>query len=169
MANSFTPSFQNLDKDVERYLVSQGKFKKLKNGMIRFHGYYEAQEFFFRVYLEKKAYDPLISNLRYWNWEVGDNKFLDELTEKLNEAKDWPRLKKLWGSVMSKRRKLYNQMTDIMRKDQGAIPLKDFNNAKRLLLATLNRLLAMAEKYGASDEIAIYSKMVERVGKGRKA
>lgn len=169
MSSSFKPSFQNLDKDVERYLVSQGKFKKLKNGMIEFHGYYKAQEFFFRVYLENKAYDPLISNLRYWNWEVGDNKFLDELTEKLNEAEDWPRLKKLWGSVMSKRRKLYNQMTDIMRKDQKEIPLKDFNKAKGLLLATLNCLIAMAEKYGASDEISIYSKMVERVGKGMKA
>jgi hypothetical protein len=96
------------------------------------------------AYLENKAYDPLISNLRYWNWEVGDNKFLDELTEKLNEAEDWPRLKKLWGSVMLKRRKLYNQMNDIMREDQGAIPLKDFNNAKGLLLTTLNRLLTMA-------------------------
>jgi hypothetical protein len=163
MASSFKPSFQNLDKDVERFLVSQGKFKKLKNGMIEFHGYYKVQEFFFRVYLENKAYD------RYWNWEVGDNKFLVELTEKLIEAEDWPRLKKLWGSVMSKRRKLYNQMNDIMREDQGKIPLKDFNNAKGLLLTTLNRLLTMAERYGASEEIAIYSKMVERVRKGMKA
>jgi hypothetical protein len=100
---------------------------------------------------------------------VGDNKFLDELTEKLIEAEDWPRLKKLWGSVMSKRRKLYNQMTDIMREDRGAIPLKDFNNAKALLLSTLSRLLTMSEKHGASDEISIYSKMVERIRKGMKA
>jgi hypothetical protein len=56
-----------------------------------------------------------------------------------------------------------------MKKNQGAIPLEDFNNAKGLLLTTLNRFLAMAEKYGASDEISIYSKMVERVGKGMKA
>ena len=169
MTSSFKPSFQNLDKDVEKYLISEGKFKKLKNGMIEFHGYYKAQEFFFGVYLENKAYDPLISNLRYWNWEVGDNKFLDELTETLIEAEDWPRLKKLWGSVMSKRRRLYNQMTEIMREEQGAIPLKDFNNTKGLLLTTLNRLLDMAEKYSGSDEIAIYSKMVEKVRKGMKA
>jgi hypothetical protein len=129
MASSFKPSLQNLEKD----------------GMIEFHGYYAAQEFFFRVYLENRAYAPLISNLQHWNWEVGDNKFLDELTKKLTEAEDWPRLKKLWVSVLSKRRKLYNQMIDIMRIDQKAIPLNHCDNVKGILLATLNRLLSMAE------------------------
>jgi hypothetical protein len=44
MNRPFRPSFRNLDSDVERYLVSEGKCRKLKDGMVKFHGYYDAQD-----------------------------------------------------------------------------------------------------------------------------
>ncbi len=69
MITSFAPSFQHFQKDIERFLKSEGKCEKNEHGQIVYRGYQAAVDQMFRVYIEKEAFAPLVAEFRTWNWE----------------------------------------------------------------------------------------------------
>jgi hypothetical protein len=101
MNRAFTPSFQNLQKDIERYLKSEGRSETNEHGQTVFRGYDAALAGLFREYMDKGAFVPLVAEFRSWNWEWGYNDFLLELTASLRKARNWQLLKDLWAGVIA--------------------------------------------------------------------
>ena len=120
MITSFAPSFQHFQKDIERFLKSEGKCEKNEHGQIVYRGYQAAVDQMFRVYIEKEAFAPLVAEFRTWNWEWNYDQYLAELAARLKDAGNWSLLKELWGAVIAKRRTNYNKT----KKAQKAVPEK---------------------------------------------
>jgi hypothetical protein len=59
-AESFTPSFRHFQKDIERFLKSEGQVGKNEHGQTVYRGYQAALAQMFRAYLGKEAYAPLV-------------------------------------------------------------------------------------------------------------
>ena len=169
MTDKFQPSFDDFQKDIERYITSIGKRERLKDGKMIFWGYEDALKMMFRRYLEHGAFDPLVAHFRSWNWEVGYNDYLLELTTALVTRRDWPRLQRLWEGVIARRRKFYNEVWKIEKDDPGTLPSKTVVESKELLLETLGRVKAFAEDLGQPEDADKYTKMMGRVQRGRKA
>src|SRR5688500_685066 len=122
MNKAFTPSFQHFQKDIERYLESEGKYERNEHGQMVYHGYQAALVEMFRAYIEKDALAPLVVVLRSWSWEWSYNGSLWELTARRREAGNWPLLKELWAGVIAKRRTNYNRTTTAHRALPDRIP-----------------------------------------------
>lgn len=169
MPKSFTPSFKDLHKDIERYLKSEGKIEKNEHGQEVFHGYPAALSLMFQLYMDEEALVPLIAEFRKWNWEWGYNDFLLTLTARLAETKNWLGLKELWAAVIAKRRTNYNITRKLQKSHAQEIPESLLQKTRELLLESLQRFEAYAAQLGQESDIAEYLEMMERVQKGGKA
>ncbi len=169
MSKSFTPSFQHFQKDVERYLESDGKCEKNEHGQTVYRGYPAALARMFRTYVENEAFTPLVAELRKWNWEWGYNDYLLELSSRLQQKRDWPLLKELWAAVVAKRRTNYNKTRKAQQSFPEKIPEALVTKTKDLLLESLYRLQQYASELGHESDVKEYSAMTVRVGKRMKA
>jgi hypothetical protein len=169
MNAGFTPSFNDFQDDIESYIISQGRSEKTADGMTIFRGYNDALNLMFRSYLEQRAYDPLLAHFRQWNWEVGDNQYLLDLSMALYQDHEWHRLQALWDSVLKKRRRLYNEMRRTEKKRPGSIPPEQVEHLKELLIETLGRLIGFAEDLGMDEDSETYARMMEQIRKGLNA
>ena len=69
MIKSFAPSFQHFQKDIERFLKSEGKCEKNEHVQMVYRGYQAAVDQMFHAYLAQEAFAPLVDEFRKWNWE----------------------------------------------------------------------------------------------------
>jgi hypothetical protein len=169
MNKSFTPSFQHFQKDVERYLKSEGKCDTNEHGQTVYRGYPAALTQMFRTYLEHEAFTPLVAEFRNWNWELGYNDYLLELSSGLQQQHDWPLLKELWAAVVAKRRTNYNKTKKAQKSFPETIPEESVTKTRDLLLESLYRLQQYASELGHESDVTEYSAMTVRVGKRMKA
>jgi hypothetical protein len=169
MNKAFTPSFQHFQKDIERYLKSEGKCERNEHGQTVYRGYQAALSRMFREYMEKDAFAPLVAELRTWNWEWGYNDYLLELTECLQEARNWPLLKELWAAVIAKRRTNYNKTKKAQRAQPDRIPEDLVTKTRELLLESLYRLQSYASELQQESDVREYLEMIARVEKRIKA
>ena len=160
MNKSFSPSFQHFQKDIERYLTSEGKREKNEHGQTVFRGYPAAVALMFRTYMDKEAFAPLVAEFRTWNWEWNYDDYLSELTAGLQQRRDWPLLKELWAAVVAKRRTNYNKT----KKAQKAVPEKIseelVTKTRVLLLDSLYRLQRHASELGHESDVGAYVEMI---------
>jgi hypothetical protein len=168
MNSPFQPKFEDFQDDIERYMHSHRTTHHAGDGTVVFYGYDDALKLMFRRYLDQAAFDPLVAHFRRWNWEVGYNEFLLGLTEALAERRDWPRLKHLWGGVIAKRRKLYNDARRIVRQRPAGLPPDTVQQIRDRLLDTLRRVRAISDELGTPEDSEAYSQMIEKVTAGRK-
>lgn len=168
MPYEFQPSFKDFQKDIERYIISIGKRERTKDGMMIFWGYDDAQKLMFRRYLKHEAFGPLVAHFRSWNWEVGYNDYLLELTTALVIRQDWSCLQRLWDGVIAKRRKFYNDVWKIEKDEPGTLPSKTVIEAKERLLETLGRVQGFAEELGQPSDVDKYTEMMRRVQQGKR-
>lgn len=168
MEPPFKPRFNDFQGDIERYLRHLGNTPTIKDGMMVFHGYDEALKRMFRQYIAVEAFDPLVAHFRRWNWELGYNPFLLELTEALAERQDWPRLKLLWDGVIAKRRKLYNDVRKIERRKPSALSADTVHQSRERLLETLRRVRSMCEVFGSPRDSEAYSQMIDKAVAGKE-
>jgi len=169
MSDLYSPSFEKFQADIEAYLTAQGKRERTKDGFIVFHGYDAALAHMFNHYLEHEAYDPLVSHFRSWNWEHSYNDYLIRLTEVLLTRPDWPLLKLLWSGVVSKRRKLYNDIRKLERKAPGTVSPSSVHAARDNLLETLERVRSYSAQIGTVEDTSLYEQMMSKVRAGRMA
>ena len=169
MKNAFTPSFQQFQMDIERYLESDGKREKNEHGQMVYRGYPAALALMFREYIAKAAFAPLVAELRKWNWEWGYNDYLLELTKCLQEARNWPLLKELWAAVIAKRRTNYNKTKKAQRAVPDKIPEALVTKTKELLLESLYRLQSYASELQQESDVREYLDMIARVERGIRA
>jgi hypothetical protein len=169
MPTSFTPSFKNFQKDIERYLKSEGKYEKNQQGQEIYRGYPAAVGFMFQLYMKEEAVTPLVAEFRKWNWEWSYNDFLLTLTAKLQETKNWPRLKELWRAVIAKRKTNYNITWKLRKSLPEKIPESTLQKTKELLLDSLQQFEAYAAELGHESDITEYLGMMARVQKDGKA
>jgi hypothetical protein len=169
MNKAFTPSFQHFQKDIERYLKSEGKCERNEHGQTVYRGYQAALPQMFREYIEKDAFAPLVAEFRKWNWEWGYNDHLLELTECLQEARNWPLLKELWAAVIAKRRTNYNKTKKAQRALPDRIPEDLVTKTRELLLESLYRLQSYASELQQESDMREYLEMIARVEKRTKA
>ena len=169
MSAAFTPSFQQFQKDIERYLEGQGKREKNEHGQTVYRGYPAALSRMFREYIEEEAFAPLVAELRTWNWEWDYNDYLLELTECLQKAGDWPLLKELWAAVIAKRRTNYNKTKKAQRALPEKIPEALVTKTAELLLESLGRLQRYASVLQQESDAREYLEMSSRVEKRIKA
>lgn len=169
MTKPFTPSLQNFQKDIERYLKSQGKCEKNEHGQIVFRGYPDALALMYRTYLDKGALTPLVEHFRKWNWEWNYDDHLIELTARLQKDRNWPLLKKLWAGVIAKRRTHYNQTRKAQQAHPQTIPEASVTKTKELLLDALGQLQSFATELQQQSDIEEYVEMIARVEKRHKA
>jgi hypothetical protein len=169
MPNSFSPSFKNLQKDIERYLKSQGQCETNEFGQTVYRGYDAALKLMFDAYLKERAYGPLVKHFRNWNWEWSYNDFLLTLTARLEKAKDWPGLKELWAGVIAKRRTNYNKTRKARQTVPEKVPESLLQKTRKLLLESLNSLAAYAGRLGHEADIVDYVEMQSRVENNGKA
>ena len=165
MTRSFTPSFQDFHKDVERYLESDGKCEKNEHGQTVYRGYQAAFEQLFRTYMEKEAFAPLVAEFRKWNWEWNYDDHLLELTSRLQQARDWPLLKELWAGVVAKRRTNYNKTKKAQKALPEKIPEELVTRTRELLLESLYRLQRYASELGHESDVGAHLEMIVRVEK----
>ena len=169
MTPKYLPSFKDLQRDIERYLVSVGKCEKQKDGMLVFRGYDDALRLMFRLYLEEGALTPLAKHFRSWNWEHSYNDFLLDLTSALKANADWPNLQLLWEKgVIRVRKKQYNDIWKIEKNDPGTIPAESAQSSKELFLSSLDDIIALAQEFGTSEDVNKYSEMAQKVREGKK-
>jgi len=169
MPNPFTPSFKDMQKDIERYLKSEGKVEKNEHGQEVYRGYGDAVGLMFQQYMDEEAFVPLVADFRKWNWEWSYNDYLLKLTARLQETKNWPCLKELWTAVIAKRRTNYNITRKFRKSLPEKIPESTLQKTRELLLESLQRFEAYAAELGRESDIAEYFDMMERVRKGGKA
>jgi hypothetical protein len=169
MSKSFTPSFKNVQSDIERYLESEGKCETNEFGQTVYRRYDAALKLIFDSYLREAAYVPLVAHLRTWNWEWSYNDYLLALTSRLEKARNWPCLKKLWTAVIAKRKTNYNKTRKWRKALPEKIPESSLQKTRKLLLESLASLEAYAEKLGQESDISEYLEMKARVEKNGKA
>jgi hypothetical protein len=166
---AFTPSFQHLQKDIERYLESIGKREKNEHGQTVYRGYPDALSLMFRQYIEQEAFAPLVAELRKWNWEWSYSDYLLELTECLREARNWPLLRELWAAVIAKRRTNYNKTRKARTAVPDRIPEDLVTKTRELLLEALHRLQGYASELQQASDVTEYVEMIARVERRIKA
>lgn len=169
MPDTFSPSFAKFQADIEGYLVAQGNREKTKDGFVVFHGYDDALALMFNRYLEEEAFDPLVSHFRVWNWEHSYNDYLLRLTDTLLRRRDWPLLRLLWSGVISKRRKLYNNIRKLERKAPGTVPASSVKASREGLIETLERVRSYSVQLGSDADTKSYENMLSKVKVGRMA
>jgi len=169
MNRSFSPSFQNFHKDIERYLKSEGKCEKNERGQTVYRGYPAAVAQMFRTYIEREAFAPLVGELRLWNWEWSYSDYLLELTSSLQQTGDWPLLTELWAAVVAKRRTNYNKTKKAQKSLPEKIPEELVTKTRDLLLDSLYRLQRYASESGHESDVGACSEMIGRVEKRMKA
>jgi len=162
----FTPSFQHFQKDVERYLESEGKCERNENGQIVYRGYQPAVSRMFREYMEHDALAPLVREFRTWNWEWGYNDYLLDLTACLQRAGNWSLLKELWAAVIAKRRTNYNKTRKARRAVPDKIPEDLVRRTRELLLESLYRMQRYGSEFQEGVDVREYAEMIARVEKG---
>ena len=162
---SFTPSFQHFQKDIERYLTSEGKCEKNEHGQTVFRGYPAAVDLMFRRYIDEGALAPLVVEFRTWNWEWGYNDYLSELTASLLRSRHWPLLKELWAAIVAKRRTNYNKTKKAQKAVPDKIPEALVTKTQDLLLESLHRLRQYASELGHEADVEAYVEMIGRVEK----
>ena len=102
--NEFKPTFANVEKDIERYLEQFGVRDTLSGGTPVIRGFDKAQQYILDHYYRQQAYDALVAYLLTFNWELGNGKFLLDLSDALVRKKDVRRLKRLWHGVIAKQK-----------------------------------------------------------------
>jgi len=165
MIKSFAPSFRHFQKDIERYLESEGKCEKNEHGQMVYRGYQAAVDQMFRTYIEKEAYVPLVTEFRKWNWEWGYDNYLLELTARLRDAGNWLLLKELWAAVIAKRRTNYNKTKKAQKALPEKIPEELVTKTRELLAESLYRLRGFAVELQREAEVGEYLEMIARVEK----
>jgi hypothetical protein len=150
-------------------LKIEGKRETNEHGQTVYRGYQPVVDQMFRAYIDKRAFAPLVSEFRKWNWEWNYDNYLRELTAGLHEAGHWSLLKELWGSVIAKRRTNYNKT----RKARGVAPERVSEElvakTRDLLLDSLYRLRNYASELHQESEIGEYLEMIARVEQREKA
>ena len=169
MSTSFAPSFQDLQKDIERLLKSKGQVEKNEHGQTVFRGYPAGLAEMFRLYIDAGALAPLVADVRKWNWEWSYSEYLLELSSRLQEEKDWPLLKELWMAVVAKRRTNYNKTRKAQKSLPDTIPEELVTKTQGLLLESLHRLQRYASELGYEADVQEYVEMIARVESRRKA
>ncbi|HET7143329.1 MAG TPA: hypothetical protein VFI68_04835 [Anaerolineales bacterium] len=169
MPKSFTPSFKDMQKDIERYLKSEGKVEKNEHGQEVYREYPAALSLMFRLYMDEEAFVPLVTDFRKWNWEWSYNDYLLTLTARLQKTKNWPCLKHLWTAVIAKRKTNYNITRKFRKSLPEKIPESTLQKTRGLLLESLKRFEAYAAELGQESDITEYLDMMARVQKGGKA
>ena len=169
MGRTFTPSLQEFQNDIERYLTSEGKREKNEHGQIVFRGYPAAVALMFRTYMEKEAFVPLVAEVRKWNWEWSYGDYLLDLTTALQQNRDWPLLEELWAAVVAKRRTNYNETKKAQKAVPDKIPEELVTKTRDLLLDSLYRLQRHASELGHESDVGAYLEMTVRVEKRMKA
>ena len=169
MNKAFPLSFQHFQKDIERYLKSEGKCEENEHGQTVYRGYQAAVDQTFRAYMEKEAFAPLVAEFRKWNWEWDYNNYLLNLTACLQVAGNWPLLKELWEAVIAKRRTNYNKTKKAQKALPEKIPEELVTKTRELLLDSLYRLRSYASELQQESEVGEYLEMIARVEKRRKA
>ncbi len=169
MPKPFTPSFKNLQKDLENYIKSQGKCEKNEFGQTVYHGYDAALSLMFKTYIKQEAFDSLTDHFRRWNWEWGYNNYFDRLTAALEHAKDWKNLKVIWSAVIAKRKTNYNKTLKVHRAVPDRVPESSVTKTRRLLIESIDDMRKCGSKFKKSGEISDYLEMKSRVEKGLKA
>jgi hypothetical protein len=166
---SFAPSFQHFQKDIERFLKSEGKCEKNEHGQMVYRGYQAAVDQMFHAYLAQEAFAPLVDEFRKWNWEWDYDRYLLDLVARLQNTGNWPLLKELWGAVIAKRRTNYNKT----RKAQKAFPEKISDalvtRTRELLLDALYRFRSYAAELHNTSDVEKYLEMIARVEQRRNA
>jgi hypothetical protein len=140
MNEAFTPSFQHFQKDIERYLKSEGKCERNEHGQTVYRGYQTALSQMFREYIEKDAFEPLVAEFRTWNW-----------------------------AVIAKRRTNYNKTKKAQRALPDRIPEDLVTKTRELLLESLYRLQSYASEVQQESNVREYLEMIARVEKRIKA
>ena len=87
--DEFNPTFSNVEKDIERYLEQFGVRNTLSNGTPVIRGFDKAQQTILDLYYRQQAYDALVAYLLTFNWELGNGKFLLELSDVLVRKFGW--------------------------------------------------------------------------------
>ena len=170
MVNSpFAPSFQDLQKDIERLQKSKGQVEKNEHGQTVVRGYPAALAEMFRLYIDEGALAPLVAELRKWNWEWSYSDYLLELTSRLQEKRDWALLKALWAAVVAKRRTNYNKTRKAQKSVPEKIPDELVTKTQGLLLESLQRLQEYASELGQAADVTQYVEMTTRVEQCRQA
>ena len=160
---AYQPSFMNVHRDIERYIEHAGQVERRKDGFLVYRGYDAAQQFVIDEYLKTKTYEPLVKYFRSWNWEVGDNDFLINLTDRLRDEREWGHLKKLWNGVISKRRQQFREMCRIHKQSAKVLTQDQMDHARNLLVSSLERLRDFATELNDVEEAQSLQKQIAQL------
>jgi hypothetical protein len=169
----FEPVFDAVDEDVERSLIYSGMRGSCGPGGVKWPVWAAAYESMLDLYFQREAFEALVDNACARDWAHGDNAFLSRLTDELDRRELWPLLKRLWDSVLKARRgnhassRRYNRSFKDLPPDSFYGP--DWESEKvayQLLVASLERVIALAERAGGASDAAEYR---QQLAKARKA
>jgi hypothetical protein len=163
--DEFQPTFSNVEKDIERYLEQFGVRDTLSDGTPVIRGHDKAQQTILDRYYQRQAYDALVVYLLTFNWELGNGKFLLDLSDALVRKKDVRRLKRLWHGVIAKQKIHFWQYQ--------ASPVSDAVSeararAKARVLGTLKTVRELMLQLGEAQEAQKLNDDLARIDKEEK-
>ncbi len=148
--HSFRPGFQNLDRDIDRYLDRFGTWDRSgPTPLVR--GYDKAVRTVFDMYLQNGAYDAIIAYLvGSWHYEHGLNEYFLEASECLKRDRQANRLKRLWRSVIAAQKQYFWEL----RAHGAALQMeKSIAAAKESALSTMALFRTILIELDDEDEL----------------
>lgn len=148
--NSFTPSFKDLDRDIDRYLDAFGDWDRSgPTPMVR--GYDVALRTVFDLYLEHESFDAVVHYLlKHRNNELGLNDDFFKASDRLRRDGQVNRLKRLWRGVVSVQRLYFWELRgyrEVVQID------KSIAEAKKVALDTMSQYRDILVAFDMQDDI----------------
>lgn len=128
MPQHFQPTFQDLDKDVERHLERFGTRGSLLGSEV-VYGLDASTRYVFDAYVAAGADDAITEWLmRHWNYLFGTNPFFDETIARFRRARAASRISRLWRHVCAEQVENYRILQahrDLKGVDQSMAKAKE--------------------------------------------
>lgn len=162
---SFVSKFHNLDRDIERYLERFGVWDKSGPTPL-VHGYDKALQTVFDLYLDNKAYVPVVQYLLMARtWEHGLNDHLLQASERLQQDGRIGLLNRLWRGIIAVQRQFYWELrahAAIAEVDKSILA------AKTRALETMAMYRAIASDFASQDDVRWADGEIEMLRAGRR-
>lgn len=147
-------TYKNVDKDIERWMEKYGVPDTLDMGpgipptqVLR--GLDKAEEYVFDNYFKNKAYDALVAYVMNLN-HISD--YESPLEKRLNKAliadKQTDKLKRLWQTIISKKKLQYFEILAYHKKVPDRIPAKQVEEHKKYVIAGMQKFSKILEEVG---------------------
>lgn len=168
LATGFQPTFKNLEKDTERFLKECKPISRSEYQSYGMKAYEDAFDMLFQVYWDNKAWPPLVKCIKGdFDYRTGHNRYLDELTVRLLEAREFEHLFTIWDKVLKQQSAYYRSCRRDRKKWPDEVPEDRVVASRGWLTLTLSKLMQISRIAKDEQWLEEYREIYSRVDAGK--